>query len=283
MTANRREVVINRLGALARGARKRSLTFAGSAAAAVHRRRPPACYRPGVTIVTVNWNSLPFLRVTLAATRHFSPPDAEILVVDNGSTDGSLEFLATRSDVRTQRLPFNFGHGVALDLAVPHIDTEYIALLDVDAFPVDSTWLSASIEALSDGALVAGAHMHRNFIHPCFFVTRTSLLHELGLTFRPRGRARTRFNKAPLFLDVAEGLCQRLIIYSGGSHVLYRFPITSASGPGMAGTVFGGLVYHNQGATWGPRRAEASADWQAAISEHLAADWFDEYEASRPT
>ncbi|MDO8392266.1 MAG: glycosyltransferase [Actinomycetota bacterium] len=235
----------------------------------MRRNRSATDYRPGVTVVTVNWNSLPFLSVMLDATRAMSPPDTEILVVDNGSTDGSRDYLATRRDVRVARLPLNFGHGIALDLALPTVDTEFVAILDVDAFPINDKWLSVSVAALESGALVAGAHMHRNFIHPCFFVTRTKLIHDLGLTFRPFGRTQSRFRVAPLFLDVAEALCQRLIIYGGGSAVLHRFPITSLKGPGMAGAVFGGLVYHNQGATWGERKGIAPSDWHEAVGHHL--------------
>ncbi len=265
-----------------RGLRNRALRGIGITMAARRRRRRPTRYRPGVTVLTVNWNSLSFLRVMLDAVRALSPLEVEIVVVDNGSSDGSLEYLAQRDDVKVVSLPFNFGHGVALDLAVPRIDTEYLAVFDVDAFPVSDRWLPESIAALESGANVAGAYMHRNYIHPCFFVTRTESIHELGLTFRPVGRMRSRLRRAPLFMDVAEGLCQRLIVHRGGSSSLHRFPITSLRGPGMAGAIFGDLVYHNQGATWGPRRAAAPDDWHEAVRQHLTGVAGDEAPAGRP-
>jgi len=143
---------------------------------ALYLRRPSA-YRPGTTVVTVNWNSLPYMQRSLAAIRSMSPADTEILVVDNASTDGSRDYLRTLPDIRTTLLPVNVGHGVALDLVLPLIDTEYVAILDIDAFPIASDWLHQSIAAVESGAKAAGALLHRNFIHPSFFVSQTQTLH----------------------------------------------------------------------------------------------------------
>src|SRR5262249_11524227 len=150
----------------ARAARLQHCAFRNAVSLVASARRRPRTYVTGTTVVTVNWNSLPFLRPMIAATQANSPDDAQILVVDNHSTDGSREWLATRSDVRTMRLPINVGHGFALDLATPTIDTEYMAVLDVDAFPISASWLDESIAALRSGASVAGIRLHRNYIHP---------------------------------------------------------------------------------------------------------------------
>lgn len=240
---------------------------AGSLYAAASRRRPHR-YRPGVTVVTVNWNSLPFLRRSLSAVTAMSPDDTELLVVDNGSSDGSAAWAAARDDVRLIRLPINVGHGVALDIAITRIDTEFVAVLDVDAFPVSDRWLADSLEALESGAQIAGARMHRNFVHPCFLVTRTPVLHQYGLTFRPVGSLAGRSVRAPLFLDVGEALSQRLIVKFGGGQALHFFEITSVRGPGGTGAVFGDLVYHNQYATQGGEHTNALEIFEAAFAEH---------------
>jgi cellulose synthase/poly-beta-1,6-N-acetylglucosamine synthase-like glycosyltransferase len=240
-----------------------------AAVSTVARATPrPATYRTGTTVVTVNWNSLPYLRAMLAATRGASPADVEFLVVDNGSSDGSREWLATQQDVRVLRLPINVGHGGALDLAMPRIDTEFVAVLDVDAFPVSARWLDESVAALERGAVIAGARMHRNFIHPCFLVMRTRLIHQYGLTFVPVGSLSRADTRAPLFLDVGEAMSQRMILKFGGGHALYPFEITSTRGPGVAGAVFGGLVYHNAYATQGRGRDGAIQMWHDALAEY---------------
>jgi glycosyltransferase involved in cell wall biosynthesis len=255
--------VVQRAIGVAKG---RAVRSAGVMLSRARQVRPPASYRPAVTVLIVNWNSLPYLRRTLAAVRAMSPVDTEIIVVDNGSSDGSLEYLRTRDDVRTVRLPVNVGHGLALDLVVPGIDTEVLAILDVDAFPISERWLPESIAALDAGAVVAGAHLHRNFVHPCFLVTRTPVLHQYRLTLRPVGSLAGLDRSAPLFLDVAEALSQRVIVKFGGGGAIHFFEITSARGPGKAGAVFGGLVYHNMYATQGAHQNEATRMFEQAFS-----------------
>ena len=231
-------------------------------------RRNPSAYRPGITVVTVNWNSLPFMELSLRAIRAMSPPSTELLVVDNGSSDGSVEYLRRRSDIRTVELPINFGHGIAVDLVTAKIDTEYLAVLDIDAFPITQTWLDDAVGALNAGAQVAGAHMHRGFVHPCFVVTRTSLLHQYGLTFRPVGSLRRLGPRAPLFLDVGEALSHRVVIRFGGGGALHYYRPTSVRGPGGTGTVYGDLVYHNQYATQGEYREGALEIFREAFMKY---------------
>ncbi len=257
-----------RLGQRMAGAKGRAVRAIGSSAAWALRRRPVDHYRPGVTVMTVNWNSLAFLEPMLEATVAMSPPGTELLVVDNGSTDGSTGYLRGRDDVRVVRLPVNLGHGVALDVGAALVDTEHLAILDVDAFPVSERWLDESLQALAAGAQVAGARMHRNFIHPCFLVTTTRLLRYHDLTFRPVGSLARLEDRAPLFLDVGEALSQRVIVKYGGSRALHPFEISSVRGPGLAGAVFADLVYHNMFATQGSGRDSALAYWHEALAEH---------------
>lgn len=249
-------------------AKGRAVRGFGSVAAWALRRRRVDAYRPGVTVMTVNWNSRAFLAPMLAATRAMSPPGTEILVVDNGSTDGSTELLRARDDVRTVRLPVNVGHGVALDIGAAIVETEYLAVLDVDAFPISDRWLEVCLDALSGGAQIAGARLHRNFIHPCFLVTTTRLLRSHDLTFRPVGSLAHLEDRAPLFLDVGEALSQRVIVKYGGSQALHPFEISAVRGPGLAGAVFADLVYHNMFATQGAGRDTALSYWQDALATH---------------
>lgn len=218
-----------------------------------------------MTVVTVNWNSLDFLRDMIAIVRDMSPDGTQILVVDNASRDGSREWLRAQPDVRTVMLPVNVGHGPALDLALPRVDTEFVAVLDVDAFPVDPGWLDQPISAIQDGAVIAGAHMHRNFVHPCYFVARTEVLHQYRLTFRPEGFLSPDEHRAPLFLDVGEALSQRVVVRFGGGRSMHFYEITE-SRDGVAGAVFGDLVYHNMFATQGSGREAARLHWDAAIA-----------------
>lgn len=219
---------------------------------------------PGVTVITANWNTLPFLEVLIKAVQSRSPAGTRVLVVDNGSTDGSREFLRSRSDVDYILLPVNVGHGTALDLGVAKARTETIAILDVDAFPISDEWLVEAEAALDSGKRLCGAYIHRSYIHPCFLVaTRRTLLVQ-GPSLRARGRyPKDGRRRLGVFLDTAEGLSQALTVRYGSSS-LHRIEISSIDGPGLYGTVFGKVLYHNFHATTGKDR-------QAGLDQFLSA------------
>lgn len=61
-----------------------------------------------VCIVIVTWNRLNLLKTCIDAAR-VNAVEADILVVDNASTDGTAEWLRTQEDVRVLSLPKNIG------------------------------------------------------------------------------------------------------------------------------------------------------------------------------
>ena len=205
--------------------------------------------RPGgVTVVTVNWNSSPYLAVLLELVRRRSPKDVEILVVDNGSRDGSRALLAGRPDVHAVMLPLNVGHDLAMDIGFLLARTEYVVALDVDAFPLHARWLDELLAPLKAGAEIAGARLNRQYVHPCCLAMRTARFVRRKHSFRSRYRPREGGRDASG--DMGEDMSMR----EAGR--LRFFEPTSQRGPGDVGTVFGGLVYHNFYST----RFEATSD-----------------------
>ena len=227
--------------------------------------------RVGVTVVTVNYNSLPQLRVLLEAVDRYTNRHVDIVVVDNGSTDGSREFLRAHPTVRALLLPVNIGHGPALDLAMFAATTTIVVAFDVDAFPISSDWLPSVVERLENGSAIVGAHLHRAYVHPCFLGMRRSDFTHYRLSFVPVGHPSLSPRRpAPLFLDVGEALSHALSqVY--GSFAVDKIAPTSIRGPGMIGTVFGELVYHNLYTTHGVGDAhtEGAAAWQEAVERYL--------------
>ena len=108
-----------------------------------------------VTIVTVNWNSCQYLRALLRIVRRRTRREVQILVVDNGSSDGSRALLAREPNMRAVRLPFNLGHDLALDIGFLLVDTEYVVALDVDAIPLHERWLKELLQPLSTGSEIS--------------------------------------------------------------------------------------------------------------------------------
>lgn len=229
---------------------------------------------PGVTVVIVAWEALPFLRIGVDAVRRFSPDSVRVLVVDNGSKDGTGRWLRSRRDVSSLRLPANVGHGLALDLGFLVARTEYVVALDVDAFPFSDAWLDAVIGPLRRGARVSGAAFDREFAHPCFLAMRRLDFVSGAHSFVPRYQGELGLDG----WDVGERISMR------ERPSVALVPVTSVRGPGPIGTVYGDVVYHNFYGTrhllerdadaavldGAIRRADARAAWQEATTRWLA-------------
>jgi glycosyltransferase involved in cell wall biosynthesis len=239
--------------------------------------------RPGVTIVIVNWNSERFLRTAVHAVRRYSPSETRIIVVDNGSDDGSRAFLASRDDVRTLRLPMNIGHEVAEDLGFLSARTEYVVSLDVDAFPLSDHWLDELLEPLARGDAVSGAHVRGGFVHPCCLAMRIVDFTKRNHSFVAR-RAGVWAQSADETDAVAWDTGWSISLREPRRHLIDR---SGVRGPGDIGSVFGDLVYHNFYSTrfenpkqklsdaevgLGVDRQHARDAWEWAVSTYLGGE-----------
>lgn len=101
---------------------------------------------PKASVLWVNYNSMPIIDIalkSLSAVDELDYPNLELVIVDNGSTDGSFEairdFASKLRNVRVKihrnerNLGFTGGNNVAYRLADK--DSEYIVLLNNDAIP----------------------------------------------------------------------------------------------------------------------------------------------------
>jgi glycosyltransferase involved in cell wall biosynthesis len=88
--------------------------------------------RPGlVSVVIPTYNRRDLLAQTLASVRAQTHPDIEIVVVDDGSTDGTREFLAGEGGVRCIRQE-HAGAQRARNVGVQQSQGDYIQFLDSD-------------------------------------------------------------------------------------------------------------------------------------------------------
>jgi GT2 family glycosyltransferase len=101
-----------------------------------------------VAVIVVNANGGDLLDRALRAVAEQTLPPRRVLVVDNASTDGSVDRLEQRyPSVEVLRLDQNVGFGAANNIAVRAAwDCEWVALLNPDAFP-EPRWLEVLIEA----------------------------------------------------------------------------------------------------------------------------------------
>lgn len=96
---------------------------------------------PEISVIVINWNGRRFLQTCLSALRRQTFRDFETIFVDNGSEDGSADFVyANFPEVRMIRLPDNRGFTGANIAAWEQSRGELIALLNNDT-EADSLWL----------------------------------------------------------------------------------------------------------------------------------------------
>ncbi|MDQ6664210.1 MAG: glycosyltransferase family 2 protein [Acidobacteriota bacterium] len=100
----------------------------------------------GVTVIVPVWNGRDLLAQLLASLRAQTCRPAEILAIDNGSTDGAAEF-AERHGARVIRLSANLGFSKAVNRGIRESRTEWLAIVNTDV-ALEPNW----IEALRDAA-----------------------------------------------------------------------------------------------------------------------------------
>jgi N-acetylglucosaminyl-diphospho-decaprenol L-rhamnosyltransferase len=88
--------------------------------------------QPDVSVVVVTWNALPWVEQCLESVR-----DRDVVVVDNGSSDGTVAFVHERfPDVRVIEQE-NSGMGGGNNAGMRAADGRYFFLLNSDAWVVD--------------------------------------------------------------------------------------------------------------------------------------------------
>lgn len=85
------------------------------------------------SLVIPNWNGKKFLKICLPSLQKQTFKDFEIVVVDNGSSDGSKEFIAKYyPEVKVVALAKNIGFAPAVNLGIKNSTGKYIILVNND-------------------------------------------------------------------------------------------------------------------------------------------------------
>ncbi len=101
-----------------------------------------------VSVIIVNWNGKRFLERCLVALMNQTVKPHEIILVDNASSDGSVEIARRFPSVRLIALDQNTGYARGNNLAIKaaSAESEWIALINPDAF-AEPRWLEALLAA----------------------------------------------------------------------------------------------------------------------------------------
>jgi len=112
---------------------------------------------PEVSVVLVSWNRKEDLRIALDSLYTQAEVDFEIIVVDNGSTDGTLEMLAREPrEIRSIRNGKNRGACWGKNQGILAARAPFLVFMDSDAKLIDPRTLRVTLDGLkSDESLTA--------------------------------------------------------------------------------------------------------------------------------
>ncbi len=99
-----------------------------------------------VTVIIVNWNSGPLLQQCLQHLQAQTRQPDQVLLVDNASTDGSAATPPHWPPLQVLHMQDNLGFAAGNNRALALCKTEYVALLNPDAF-AHPQWLQALLQA----------------------------------------------------------------------------------------------------------------------------------------
>ena len=112
---------------------------------------------PKVALVILNWNGVKYLRQFLPSVLSSTWPNLDVVVGDNASTDGSVEFLKQNfPSVRVIQNDQNYGFTGGYNKVLEGIDADYFILLNSDVEVADG-WIEPVIALMESDPLVAAA------------------------------------------------------------------------------------------------------------------------------
>ena len=220
---------------------------------------------PVVSVVIVNLNRRELLERCLQSLGEQTFSKFEIIVVDNGSTDGSVEFLQSASEARMRivLLPANKGFAGGCNEGIRMAEGRYIATLNNDA-EAETRWLEelvTGIESDSSVGMCASKILfhddHKRIDKVGHLIYPDGLNHGRGSGETDHGQFERR--EEVLFPDGAAALYRRKMLDVIGVFDERFFAYGDDADLGLRGRLAGwnclyiptAIVYHHHSATAG--------------------------------
>ncbi len=146
------------------------------------------------SIIIVNHNGRAHLERSLPSVLSTLTPEDEVIVVDNGSTDGSADWVSEEFPaIRLIRSQVNGGFGYGCNLGAHPARGRYLVFLNPDTTVVPG-WLDALLAPLSDPQVALVTPCILQMDHPARINTAGNEVHPTGLAFcRGAGMPPTAF------------------------------------------------------------------------------------------
>jgi GT2 family glycosyltransferase len=138
-----------------------------------------------VTVIIPTWNGRELLAAALTSLREQRFRDFVVLVVDNGSTDGTAAHVAAEHpEAEVLELPENHGFAGAVNAGIARARGEFVALLNND-MELDPGWLAELVAALdADPAAGSAASKLRMLREPGLLDGAGDVVTWYGATWR---------------------------------------------------------------------------------------------------
>jgi GT2 family glycosyltransferase len=169
---------------------------------------------PSFSVVVLNWNTLEFLKRNLAALKAQGYPALEVIVVDNGSTDGSAEYLNSEEfksfGYKSVTLPENTGFAAGMNKGLRISSGNWLMPLNVDVFLAPDFFAKAAeVIARHPEATMLGSLIYR-------YDKESGPTEEVLCTYV----VPTRF--LSLATDLTEPFAEKFVFAPGGCAPLFR-------------------------------------------------------------
>jgi GT2 family glycosyltransferase len=187
------------------------------------------------SIIIVTWNAIEHLKNYLPSVTETEYPDYEIIIADNASSDGSIEWIkSTYPDVKIATFDQNYGYCGGNNRAVPFAEKDILLFLNNDV-KVEKNWLHGLNDAFDTDEVAAVQPKMRAIAEPDHFEyagAAGGYMDKFGYTFC-RGRIFDEIEKdegqyddtPPLFWASGAALAIRkdLFIKTGGFDEDFEF------------------------------------------------------------
>lgn len=151
-----------------------------------------------VSIIIVNFNGERYLKRCLTSVLAQTYPNFEVILVDNGSTDGSVVLVREQfPSVQIIEAGENLGFAKANNVGIQATDARYVATLNNDTW-VELDWLAQLISVMESDPRIGTCASKMLFAH------QPEIINSAGVNVDPVGIAWDRLGGVPETQDVRE-------------------------------------------------------------------------------
>jgi GT2 family glycosyltransferase len=155
--------------------------------------------RPLVSVIILNYNGKKFLKNCIFSTLNTDYPNFEVILVDNASTDESIEiaqYFVKHSNFKIISLEKNMGFSKGNNIGASHASGKYLVFLNNDTV-VDKNWLNELLTVIDQDPSIGAVQPKLLFLqNPSAIQSAGNFINSFGFTI-PRLRLaeeRTKLN-----------------------------------------------------------------------------------------